>query len=132
MDFFDRFLRYEKFISDLFINNGKPVLKNGDIVSVQDKLATHPKTGVEYNAKFLHAVRAVLKILATDHKTPLKYSIIVENFTPDFNLAPVNRYSMQLMICSQLADNLMLYSYARYHMPRDQSDRPIRECRRAQ
>ena len=119
--------KMQKFISDLFINNGKPVLKNGDIVSVQDKLATHPKTGVEYNAKFLHAVRDVLKVLATDHKTPLKYSIIVENFTPDFHLASADRYAQQILICSQLADELMVFSYSRYAMPKDKLNRPIKE-----
>jgi len=122
--------KMQKFVSDLLTDNGKPVLRSGDILAVQDKLATHMQTGVEYNAKFLNAVRLALKALAADHNNTLSYSIIVENFTPEFNLAPADRLALQLMICSQLADNLMVYSYARYHMPKDKFYNPIKECSR--
>ena len=120
--------KMHEFVFDLLVNNGKPVLKNGDIVSVQDKLSTNPKTSVEYNTKFLYAVRDVLEILKYDYNTSLHYSIIVENFKSesDLNLASIERYNLQRLICSQLADDLMVFSYALYQMPKDGRNKPIK------
>jgi len=119
--------KMQKFVSDLLIKNDKAVLRDGDIVTVQDKLATNTKTSVAYNAKFLYAVRDVLKMLKSDYDNSLHYSIIVENFNSESNLtrAPGQRYTLQLLICSQLADDLMVFSYATYHMPKDKFNRPV-------
>ena len=119
--------KMQKFVSDLLTNKGKAILKSGDMIAVQDKLATHPKTGVEYNAKFLYAVRNALKALAANDDSALNYWIIVENFNPDLTPAPIERYILQLLICSQLTDDLILFSYSLYSMPKDELNRPIKE-----
>jgi len=120
--------KMQKFVFNLLVNNGKSVLRDGDIVSVQDKLSTNTKTSVEYNAKFLYAVRDVIRTLKSDYKTSLHYSIIVENFKSktDLNLAPIERYNLQRLISLQLADDLMVFSYALYQMPKDEHNKPVR------
>ena len=118
--------KMQEFVLGLLTNNGNTVLKNGDIVSVQDKLCTNT-TSVEYNAKFLYAVRDALKVLTTDYNNDLRYHIIVENMTSDLNPASIDRYILQILISGQLADDLMCFSYAHYHMPKDEFNRPLRE-----